>query len=249
MYETYECPHCHKTFSSPVGQCPNCKTFFGGVKEKPSPRPKLASALGGLALLVLGLFAAALLVGFAMGGYELLRKEFHHHKEYIPPNDPRVVQSNIAKLKDKDSSVRYGAVQELWFATDDPQAIAALVGALKDPDWTVRREAISVLTDPLRRENYPVPVEAIIAALEDENLFVRTEAATVLGPLHDLRAVEPLIKTLQNDTEEIVRQKAAFALGVLRDPRAVEALTRALEDKSPSVHKIASEALEKIRQQ
>ena len=62
----------------------------------------------------------------------------------------------------------------------------------------------------------------------------------------DARAVEPLIKALE-DVNEVARWNAAGALGEIKDARAVEPLTQALEDVDEEVREAAKEALEKIK--
>jgi HEAT repeat protein len=65
-------------------------------------------------------------------------------------------------------------------------------------------------------------VPALIDALADvrETPMIREYAAAQLGRLKDPRAVEPLIKCVQ---DRPVRVESAFgALGQIKDPRAVE---------------------------
>jgi HEAT repeat protein len=66
-----------------------------------------------------------------------------------------------------------------------------------------------------------------VSVLLSGQLQERVIAAETLGDMGDARAVEPLIKALDDpDTE--VRWVAAKSLGMLGDPRAVPALIRAL---------------------
>ncbi len=65
----------------------------------------------------------------------------------------------------------------------------------------------------------------------------RKYAASKLGhTLKDPKAVEPLIKVLQDKTEhELIRAEAAFTLGLIGDKRAIEPLIEALNDESYEV--------------
>lgn len=60
-------------------------------------------------------------------------------------------------------------------------------------------------------------------------------------------AVEPLIKVLKNDNENVyVRNVAAEALGDIGDTRAVEVLVKTLENKDASTRKISYKSLSKM---
>jgi HEAT repeat protein len=80
-----------------------------------------------------------------------------------------------------------------------------------------------------------------------DNEIVRREAANALNYIGDTRAVEPLIALLLNDYDSQVRQAAATALGSIGDTRAVEPLTQALEDADALVRDAARDALNKIK--
>jgi HEAT repeat protein len=73
---------------------------------------------------------------------------------------------------------------------------------------------------------------------EDGSGKVRAKAAWALGEIGDNRAVEPLIKALENDSDSGVRLEVALVLGIIDDPRAVEPLIRALENDSDSYVRI-----------
>jgi len=83
-------------------------------------------------------------------------------------------------------------------------------------------------------------VKGLIKALKDWRVV--DEAAYVLGEIGDKRAVEPLIKALE-DEDRNVRWGAAEALGYIGDKRAVEPLIKALEDEDWYVRKRAAYAL------
>ena len=89
-------------------------------------------------------------------------------------------------------------------------------------------------------------VEGLIAALTDRNMDIRTRAAEALGDIGDERAVEPLIRALNDTTDYPVfkvplqvpcipidaRGEAALALGKIGGKTAAEAL-QAVADTSP----------------
>jgi len=68
----------------------------------------------------------------------------------------------------------------------------------------------------------------MIERLEDRDPNVRREASVALGKSGDARAVEPLVKCLE---DERGRTAACAALGQLGDARAVEPLIKCLEDE------------------
>ncbi len=113
-----------------------------------------------------------------------------------------------------------------------------------------RRESIQADLDSLG----PSAVPALIDALNDRGHpnptlpgyadVIPNFAAEQLGKLRDRRAVEPLIRCLQ---ERPVRVHYAFgALGAIEDPRAVDALIACLNDKGNGVPLGAIGALAKI---
>ena len=86
-------------------------------------------------------------------------------------------------------------------------------------------------------------VKRLIKALGyQQSSDVRRAAAEALGTIGDGRAVEPLIRAL-NDSDWLVRRKAAEALGTIGDGRAVEPLIRALNDADSDVRVSAAGAL------
>ncbi len=71
---------------------------------------------------------------------------------------------------------------------------------------------------------------------------MRRAAAQALGTLGAVRALEPLLAALEDESPD-VRREAAKALGHIGDPRAVERLVALAEDESDPAHWGASEAL------
>jgi hypothetical protein len=86
-----------------------------------------------------------------------------------------------------------------------------------------------------------VPIEHLISALKDENPDLRWRAATVLGDIGDAKAVEPLVKALE-DNYEPARFAAEEALARIGD-KAVEPLIDALKNAHPFVRGGAAKVL------
>ena len=89
-------------------------------------------------------------------------------------------------------------------------------------------------------------VERRIKALGGKDEVVRRAAARALRDTGDPRAVEPLIRGLEDEGWR-VRKAAARGLGKIGDPRAVKPLVRALEDKNEWVRIYAARALGQIK--
>jgi HEAT repeat protein len=85
--------------------------------------------------------------------------------------------------------------------------------------------------------------ESLIEALMDRNRMIRLNATEALGKIGNERAVEPLIKTLENDWDFVVRLFATEALGKIGDARAVEPLIMVLYNADTTIRIAAAEAL------
>ena len=133
--------------------------------------------------------------------------------------------------------VRKVAAEELG-KRSGPFTVRSLLRALsRDSDILVRAAAAEALIG-LR------VVTPLVNMLGDSNIdkISRNFAAEALGKLGDQRAVDPLIKALQ-DSERWVHRSAAEALGKLGDTRAVEPLIEALRDSEKQVSQAAAKAL------
>ena len=92
---------------------------------------------------------------------------------------------------------------------------------------------IDLVTGRAYEEDITV-AETIEAFCNKRNPYIyRKYAAEKLGhEIKDPSAVEPLVKVLQDKTEEErIRAEAAFTLGLIRDERAIDALVEALNDE------------------
>jgi HEAT repeat protein len=94
-------------------------------------------------------------------------------------------------------------------------------------------------------EKNPTAVEALVKALDDKDDFVRDFAVKALGNIGDSKALEPLVKALNNDENMLVRRSAATALGNLGDA-ALEPLLQALNKGHFMVRRAAARALGKL---
>ena len=111
--------------------------------------------------------------------------------------------------------------------------------------WTIRSvrsvkkiEYIVDLMTGKKAEEETTTDKMITAFINKRNPRIyRKYAASKLGhTLKDPKAVEPLIKVLQDKTEhELIRAEAAFTLGLIGDTRAIEPLIEALNDESYEV--------------
>jgi len=85
-------------------------------------------------------------------------------------------------------------------------------------------------------------VDDLILDLKYGSPDVREEAALALGQIGDEKAVDPLIKAL-DDEVSWVRMRAAIALGEINDSKAIDPLIKALKDESPYVRMYAASSL------
>ncbi|MFB0516572.1 MAG: HEAT repeat domain-containing protein [Candidatus Neomarinimicrobiota bacterium] len=88
--------------------------------------------------------------------------------------------------------------------------------------------------------------ELIISALEETPLELNVAEARVLAKAVEKRAVEPLIRCLEEGSE-VSRYLAAWTLGELQDRRAVEPLIKALKAESVIIRSYAAYALARIK--
>ena len=87
----------------------------------------------------------------------------------------------------------------------------------------------------------------LIKALRAENLGRRVSAAYILGENKEVRAVNPLIRMLENDIKYSARVSAAVALAQIGDKKALSALKNsARNDKDGNVRTVARGAIFEI---
>ncbi len=159
--------------------------------------------------------------------------------------DDRAFNSLLKTMDDKDWHVRKYAAAAIGKIGNE-MAIDPLVKALNDEDNDVRWKSIIALGEIGKPAVIP-----LLKAFKDEDWEVRGRAAEVLGKIGDERAVEPLIRALNNKRDKnhnkYVRGRIIEALGKIGDERAVEPLINALDDQYIYVRLKASNALERIK--
>lgn len=87
--------------------------------------------------------------------------------------------------------------------------------------------------------------DRILAALSDPLPSVRREAARAVAGLKDPRAVEELLRRLDEEPE-MAEEPLVDALGTLADPRAIPALVRLMRSPRPLLRRAAARALGRI---
>ncbi|MGE0131988.1 MAG: HEAT repeat domain-containing protein [Blastocatellales bacterium] len=137
--------------------------------------------------------------------------------------NPASVEPLTRQLKSKDAGIRAQAANALARIRQPlPGAVSALIAALQDQE--------------------PNTVARLKAALDgnhtDADADARANAARALGVSKDSRAVEPLLKAV-NDKSEHVRVNTIRALAAIGDQRAVEPLIELakLSDPKARLHR------------
>lgn len=148
-----------------------------------------------------------------------VRAEYAAERTLRELRDPRAVEPLIGLLSEQILSSLTAA--ELLIELADPRAVEPLISALRSADEPVQLRGVAA--HGLGRLGDSRALEPLIDALdfwiddEDWRFDVRHAVVIALGDLGDLRAVDALAKTLQDDDEDIV-DAAANALARLDDP-------------------------------
>lgn len=178
-------------------------------------------------------------------------------------------------LDDLQINVRQAAMKALG-AERNPAAIPFLMDALRDSFWWYEREqAANDLLTVITNMGEAV-VEPLLEVLADREKTVRKFAVTILGKLHDARALdelgmalydlhhevgqaaaealaqfgEPAVALLQEalaHPEAAVREHAILGLGGIQSMRVTPLLIEMLHDPDREVKRRAIEALANIR--
>ncbi|MFQ6071649.1 MAG: HEAT repeat domain-containing protein [Methanosarcinales archaeon] len=133
----------------------------------------------------------------------------------------------IEDLKNPNKKTRIKAVQELrrigMYEKDGRnKVIPYLISTLKDSDEDVQLEAVIGLKDLDAYE----AIDELIAILQEPDKYndlISSHAAYALKRIGDPKAVDILLKSLNNPLERI-RGAAAIALGEFNEPRVIETL-------------------------
>jgi HEAT repeat protein len=156
--------------------------------------------------------------------------------------DDRAVEPLVARVRQGDREVRAAAMDALK-RIGDARAIMPLIAVLRDQDQgeSIRDGAAKALATI----GFPAVKPLVATLLDDDDDLVCIGAAKALGKIGSTEAVEPLIDTLQDGTDQNweVRTAAVEALGEIRDDRAVEPLLTALQDEIQKVRLAAVRAL------
>jgi HEAT repeat protein len=161
----------------------------------------------------------------------------------------------IAELKDENYRVRYEAAYKLG-ETGNARAIEPLLKALGDFDRADEDSKVNQAAGDALAMIGEAAILPLIKALDRDEQHPRDGwrrywVTDTLGIIEDRRAVEPLIKALEDENKEVV-EGAAEALERIGDNCALEPLMKALSRFVPSdgyVYTAISDAIESIRQQ
>jgi HEAT repeat protein len=144
--------------------------------------------------------------------------------------DPRARSALCAALRDRDASVRAGALDALARLGLDLGAARAAAPLVSDPHEQVRRRAVRALGRLSRR-----PDELVRPALRDPAPAVRREAALLATRLEPVE-----VAALLADRDPQVRAAAAASAGHDSQAAVASALT---SDPHPAVRLAAAQAL------
>lgn len=159
----------------------------------------------------------------------------------ISQNREQVQRSLIEALNDADSKMRIKVANALgmW---GEKEAIAPLLLLINDGDLSVRKSVVAALGFLHQFSDGQTLEPLLNTFFTDENFDIRYIAAEGLGFLKDNRAVDAMIKALQNKKNK-VRIEAARILSALKNESAIDALIQALEDNNQKVREWSVEAL------
>jgi len=157
--------------------------------------------------------------------------------------DPRSVDAFIDAMG--QPAVRDIAVLTLKKLGAIRERIDQAFNALRDVEGASEREEARMATViDLLGIGRP-SVEILIEYLEDDDWLVREAAADLLGKIGDVRAVEPLMKRLEQDKDTGVKELAIKSLGLIGDARPTQLYLEAIPIRPLRVY--AMEALAKIK--
>jgi HEAT repeat protein len=170
--------------------------------------------------------------------------------------DPQAVDTFIQILEDQSVyyQTRRAAARALG-RIGDPKAIEPLIRTLETERESAKSDVDAGIADILGEDiakalgafRDPRVTDALVKALGYEYHTV-SGASESLKKLRDRRAVEPLIRIVEDDGNkgpgyDYRRRFAAEILGVLGDPRAIPALAKALHDDDEYIRYAARESL------
>jgi HEAT repeat protein len=127
----------------------------------------------------------------------------------------------------------------------DPEVNQILIQSMADPDLRVKLKAIDLLAS--RDANEAVAPMSSMLFLRSTEQIARLHLVAELGRIGDGRGAPAVMQFLAEPEDERGRGTAVFALGEMGYERATPLLKRVvIEDQSPTVRRLAQEALRKI---
>lgn len=151
--------------------------------------------------------------------------------------DKAAVENIIHNLKDFDPKVRSSAAAALG-EIKTPEAVDALIDALTDTNGFVRGTAASALGKLKSLKAVDSLIELLAA---DQDVNARRGAAEALGLIGDARAVQALVRAL-DDLDKAVRTKSAIAL-VKFGQSAIDPLIQRIKTKRGEGTEVAEQVL------
>ncbi|HKD69345.1 MAG TPA: HEAT repeat domain-containing protein [Candidatus Binataceae bacterium] len=208
-------------------------------------RPRFALCFACLTgLLMVSSGASAQMGGPATNPFGSIFNQGSNNKTSSKSSQQHDLRAGEAGLGDADPRVRVEALRTLRHVTD-PQADFLIIRSMSDPDTRVRVKAIDILGSRVNKDAVAPMCQLLF--LRSTEPVVKMHVAAALGRIGDERAVQPLIQYLYQASDERSRGTAVFALGELGDHSATDVLTTAAtEDPSPTVRRLAQQAIQKI---
>jgi HEAT repeat protein len=156
----------------------------------------------------------------------------------------KIIKDVKLGLKDADPNVR---VSELTKLRDlqDPEVNQILIQSMADPDLRVKLKAIDLLGS--REANDAVAPMSSMLFLRSTEQITKLHLVAELGRIGDGQGAPAVMQFLAEPEDERGRGTAVFALGEIGSGKATPLLKRIVtEDQSPTVRRLAQEALRKI---
>jgi HEAT repeat protein len=124
------------------------------------------------------------------------------------------------------------------------QLLESYSANLKNDDYKVRQGSVQAMS-----QLGVIAVLPLTLALKDENIEVRKSTITSLGQIGNKEAIEAIINSLNNPSEDnTVRFFAAITLGQFPTEYVIETLTKTVKDKDSIVRQGATTALSNFNQ-
>jgi HEAT repeat protein len=191
-------------------------------------------------------FAVAVVVGGSVVVADAQQQvsPYQAQKRYNDSRSGRSIDEWTQRLEDPDPTVRIEAVKSLA-DSNKPEAIEYIIQATGDPDEGVSCKAI----DSLGRLRATAATNILVQKLflRDIPLAQKKRILVALGRMGDVKACQPIMEFMRQDTEPDVVGTAIFALGEIGDQSALPQLEAIQKDgKDEHLSRLASEAIAKI---